>query len=61
MTWSTGFAQYRAMAESDVNESNVGPIEHKPRRVLGQDDGLFEVPEDFDAPLPAEVLALFES
>ena len=56
-----GFAQYRAMAESDVNKSNGGPIEPKPRRVLGQDDGLFEVPEDFDAPLPGEVLALFES
>jgi hypothetical protein len=48
------------MAESDVNESNAVPIEPKPRRVLGQDDGLFEVPEDFDTPLPGEVLALFE-
>ncbi|HSG40422.1 MAG TPA: type II toxin-antitoxin system Phd/YefM family antitoxin [Thermoanaerobaculia bacterium] len=37
------------------------PIEPKPQRVLGQDDGLFEVPEDFDAPLPDEVLALFHS
>ncbi len=37
------------------------PIEHKQRRVIGQDDGLFEVPDDFDAPLPDEVLALFES
>jgi prevent-host-death family protein len=36
------------------------PIEPKPRRVIGQDDGLFQVPEDFDAPLPDEVLALFE-
>jgi TatD DNase family protein len=23
----------------------------KPRRVIGQDDGLFEVPDDFDEPL----------
>ncbi|MEM7582274.1 MAG: type II toxin-antitoxin system Phd/YefM family antitoxin [Acidobacteriota bacterium] len=30
------------------------------RRVLGQDRGLFEVPEDFDDPLPEEVLASFE-
>jgi prevent-host-death family protein len=36
-------------------------IEPKPQRVLGQDEGLFEVPEDFDAPLPGEVLALFHS
>jgi prevent-host-death family protein len=37
------------------------PIEPKSRRIIGQDDGLFEVPDDFDAPLPAEVLALFQS
>ncbi len=37
------------------------PIEPRPQRVIGQDDGLFEVPEDFDAPLPDEVLALFQS
>jgi prevent-host-death family protein len=37
------------------------PIEPKPQRVLGRDEGLFEVPEDFDAPLPDEVLALFQS
>lgn len=28
------------------------PIEPKPHRVIGQDEGLFEVPEDFDVPLP---------
>ena len=37
------------------------PVESKPQRVIGQDDGLFEVPDDFDAPLPDEVLALFQS
>ena len=37
------------------------PIEPRPQRVLGQDEGLFEVPEDFDASLPDEVLALFQS
>jgi prevent-host-death family protein len=36
------------------------PIEPRPQRILGQDEGLFEVPDDFDAPLPDEVLALFE-
>jgi prevent-host-death family protein len=30
-------------------------------RVLGRDEGLFEVPGDFDAPLPDELLAEFES
>jgi prevent-host-death family protein len=37
------------------------PIDPKPQRVIGQDEGLFEVPEDFDAPLPDKVLALFHS
>lgn len=36
-------------------------IEGKPQRMIGRDDGLFEVPDDFDAPLPAEVLDLFQS
>ena len=42
-------------------ELRLVPIEPKPQRVIGQDDGLFEVPEDFDAPLPEEVLALFQA
>ncbi|HET9226988.1 MAG TPA: type II toxin-antitoxin system Phd/YefM family antitoxin [Thermoanaerobaculia bacterium] len=37
------------------------PIKPRTRRVIGQDDGLFKVPDDFDAPLPDEVLAPFES
>lgn len=32
----------------------------EPRRTLGRDAGLFEVPDDFDAPLPADVLRTFE-
>jgi prevent-host-death family protein len=31
------------------------------RRVFGRDRGLFEVPSDFDAPLPADVLEQFEA
>lgn len=31
----------------------------RPRR-LGADRGVFTVPDDFDAPLPAEILAEFE-
>ena len=30
------------------------------QRVFGKDAGLFEVPDDFDAPLPEEVIATFE-
>jgi prevent-host-death family protein len=38
------------------------PVEPKPRcRILGQDEGLFEVPDDFDAPLPADLQACFET
>jgi prevent-host-death family protein len=37
------------------------PIEPRTRRRIGQDDGLFKIPDDFDAPLPDEVLALFQS
>lgn len=36
------------------------PIEPAPKRVFGLDRGLFEVPADFDAPLPDEVLDAFE-
>ena len=31
-----------------------------PRRRLGRDPGLFEVPDDFDAPLPEDVIESFE-
>lgn len=37
------------------------PVETQPRRVFGIDRGRFEVPEDFNAPLPEEVLRAFES
>lgn len=35
------------------------PFAPRPTRTLGQDAGLYEVPEDFDAPLPPELLATF--
>ncbi len=38
---------------SAITQSHVG-------RVLGRDAGLFEVPEDFNAPLPEELLNEFE-
>ena len=33
---------------------------NQPQRPLDLDRGLYEVPADFDAPLPASVIALFE-
>ena len=35
-------------------------VECTDRRILGRDIGLFEVPDDFDVPLPEELLAKFE-
>lgn len=37
------------------------PVETRPRRVFGMDRGRFEVPDDFNAPLPEDVLRDFES
>ncbi len=37
------------------------PAPGRHSRRLGTDAGRLEVPEDFDAPLPAEVLGAFES
>lgn len=36
------------------------PIQRGAERVFGRDRGVFEVPEDFDAPLPDDVLKDFE-
>lgn len=49
------------IAKAGKPVARLVPIERRPRpRILGQDEGLFEVPEDFDAPLPEDVLASFE-
>jgi prevent-host-death family protein len=32
------------------------PLATTPRRTFGLDQGVFEVPDDFDAPLPEDVL-----
>jgi prevent-host-death family protein len=37
------------------------PIWPSGKRQFGEDRGRFEVPEDFNAPLPPELLAQFES
>ena len=36
------------------------PAQRRGERVLGIDDGLFAVPDDFDAPLPDDFLEAFE-
>ena len=36
------------------------PAQRRGGRILGIDDGLFTVPDDFDAPLPDNVLKAFE-
>ena len=35
-------------------------VETPPRRLFGSDRGFFQVPDDFDAPLPEDVLRSFE-
>jgi antitoxin (DNA-binding transcriptional repressor) of toxin-antitoxin stability system len=47
--------------ESGKPIARLSPIvEEKPKRILGRDAGLFEVPEVFDAPLP-NLLSSFHS
>jgi prevent-host-death family protein len=36
------------------------PVHARRKRVLGGDQGVYAVPEDFDAPLPGDVLDAFE-
>lgn len=57
----------RRVASGEEIEINSGgrpiarlvPIQTPPRRTLGVDQGVFEVPDDFDAPLPAEIVDAF--
>jgi len=40
--------------------ARIVPISNKSRkRILGSEKGRFKVPDDFDAPLPKEILDLF--
>lgn len=41
--------------------ARIVPVDQKPVRQLGLDQGKFEVPEDFDAPLPEDLLSAYES
>lgn len=40
--------------------ARIVPVQRRGERVLGRDRGLFEVPDEFDAPLPDEIEDAFE-
>lgn len=48
------------IARGNTPIAKLVPIASHVPRVLGEDRGLYEVPADFDDPLPEEVLADFE-
>lgn len=48
------------IASSGTPVARLVPIQTPAQRLIGVDQGLYEVPEDFDAPLSEEVLAGFE-
>ena len=48
------------IARAGVPIARLVAVEKKvPQRILGLDRGRYEVPEDFDAPLPPDLLAAF--
>lgn len=47
------------IARSGKPVARLCPVPSTDRRVFGRDRGLYEVPEDFDDPLPEEVLREF--
>ena len=49
------------IARSGEPIARLVPIVERTRRVFGHDAGRFEVPEDFDSPLPDAVLESFEA
>jgi len=48
------------IAKGDKPIARLVPIEKPRKRMLGRDKGLFIIPDDFNAPLPEEVLKTFE-
>jgi antitoxin (DNA-binding transcriptional repressor) of toxin-antitoxin stability system len=48
------------IARSGVPVAKLIAVEARPKRLLGIDAGLLEVPDDFDAPLPRQILDGFE-
>jgi len=54
---------YRSLVvEGEVPEGDAAlpDLQHRARRSFGADRGAFEVPEDFDDPLPDEVRRTFD-
>ncbi len=49
------------IAKGDKPVARLVPFEIPGRRELGRDRGVFEIPDDFDAPLPEEILKEFEA
>ena len=49
------------ITQDGVPVARLVPVEERPRRVFGIDRGRFEVPEDFNCPLPEDVLRDFSS
>ena len=48
------------IARSGKPVAKLVPVDGAPKRVFGLDKGLFEVPEDFNDPLPDDLLVEFE-
>ena len=48
------------IARSGKPIARLVPIEKLPIRLIGMDEGLFTIPDDFDEALPAEVQDAFE-
>ena len=50
------------IARAGTPVARLGPYTApRGRRVLGRDKGMFQVPPEFDAPLPPDVLDTFEA
>ena len=48
------------IAKSGLPVARLVPFEEPKNRMLGIDEGLFEIPDDFDSPLPDSLLGEFE-
>jgi len=48
------------IARGGTPVARLVPLERSSRRIFGADAGLLRIPEDFDDPLPDELLAEFE-
>lgn len=54
-------AQEVVISSRGIAVARLVPYSDSNQRVLGADRGVFEVPDDFDNPLPAAVLDTFEA